>query len=70
MTIVSSVLAVNDLQDDGRRVVREIWTDDQGNQFTYDYMADVGVNPNTVMANRAADVEATSEALKVQEVAQ
>ena len=56
--IVSSVIALNNLQVDGRRVIEELHTDDQGNQYTFDYMADPDTDINAVLAQRADDLNA------------
>ena len=65
MPIVSSVIAINDLQADGRRVIREVWIDDQGNQFTFDYMADAGTDIAAKMAARSDQVLAASNAVQI-----
>lgn len=56
MTTVTGVIASDNIQRDGRRTVREIWTDDLGNQYSYDYMADVGTDVNAVMNDRMSEV--------------
>lgn len=62
MSIVSSVITQANVQIDGRTSVRELWVDDQGNEFIYDYMADVGTDLNAIMLSRTINVEAQSEA--------
>ena len=42
--IVSSVIACRTRQADGRHYVREIHTDEKGNEFIYDYIADEGAD--------------------------
>jgi hypothetical protein len=63
--IISSVIAWYNIQIDGRHSVREVHTDDQGDVFTFDYMADVGVDVNAVMAARIPQVQAESDALQL-----
>lgn len=62
MSIVSSVITQANVQIDGRTSVRELWVDDQGNEFIYDYMADVGTDLNAIMLSRTINVDAQSEA--------
>lgn len=46
-------------QVDGRYVMRETWTDNLGNQYTFDYMAPVGANVVTPKLQSAANIVAT-----------
>lgn len=52
MTTVSGVIACDNVQVDGRHSVREIWTDDLGYQYIFDYMSDIGTDVNAVMNAR------------------
>ena len=65
--IISSIIQWDNIQIDGRHSVREVHTDDVGNVFTYDYMADVGADVNAVMLARVPDVTAASDALEAQQ---
>ncbi len=38
MTSVSGIVDWSNIQTDGRYVVRETWTDDEGNTYVYNYM--------------------------------
>lgn len=60
--IVSSEISQQNVQTDGRCEVREVWTDDQGNQYVYDYMANAGTDINAVMNARQPQVLADAEA--------
>jgi hypothetical protein len=42
--IISSTIACRTRQADGRGYVREVHTDDHGNEFIYDYIADEGAD--------------------------
>lgn len=64
-SIVSSAIAFDNVQADGRRVVREVWIDDKGNEFSVDYMADQGDDINAIMAARAGEVIAEATALQL-----
>lgn len=56
VSIVSSSIVLNNVQADGRRVVREIHEDDMGNLYMYDYMADVNMDINAKMQDRIPSV--------------
>lgn len=62
---VTGVIDFDNPQIDGRRCIREIWTDDLGNQYTYDYMADAGTDINSKMNARSDQVlqEAMQQAI-------
>lgn len=55
-SIVSSVLTLNDVQQDGRRVVIETHTDDAGNQYQISYMAEADIDPDIKLAQHASDL--------------
>lgn len=57
MVIVSSQITLNNLQDDNRRVIREVHTDDQGNAYQIDYMADASMDINLNLANHATALD-------------
>lgn len=65
MANVTGSIIWNDPQIDGRHVVRELWTDDLGNEFTYDYIADVGMDINAKLAAREPQVLADAEAFQL-----
>lgn len=65
--IISSVIVWDNFQVDGRHSVREQHTDDQGNVFTFDYMADVGTDVNAVMQARLPEVLVEAEAVQAQQ---
>jgi len=54
--IVSSTLILNNLQTDGRSIIREQHVDDQGNYYYFDYIADAGFDPNIRLAARAQEL--------------
>jgi hypothetical protein len=58
MTILSSVITQDLPQDDGRRIVRETHTDDQGNVYVFDYMAEISTDINAKLTARASDLNA------------
>jgi len=43
MTSITGSISYSNIQTDGRYTVLEIWTDDQGNQYSYSYMSDANV---------------------------
>lgn len=53
MAIVSSQITSNNLEVDGRRRIDELHIDDQGAQFSFTYLADVGVDADAQLASRA-----------------
>lgn len=53
VNIVSSVIANSLLQIDGRHVMRETHTDDQGNVYHVDYVAEVGTDLNAMLTQHA-----------------
>ncbi len=54
MAIVNSVFALESVQVDGRRYVRETHTDNLGLQYVINYLAAVGANYSAIMTARAA----------------
>lgn len=54
--IVSSVIAWKNIQIDGRSEVREIYTDDQGIEYIYDYMADPKMDIDGRLMARAKEL--------------
>lgn len=56
--IVTSTYTAGDVQADGRRYVRETHTLDDGKTVDFDYLADDTIDPSTVMAARAARLNA------------
>lgn len=68
--IVSSVIEWADVQTDGRTSVREVHTDDQGKQYTQDYMANVGDDLNANLAAHAQNLEQQIENMAARQAAQ
>ncbi len=66
-SIITSIIERDLLQVDGRRTVREVHTDDQGQEYIFDYMADAGVDIPQKLANRAAELEAALNAIPEEE---
>ncbi len=62
ITITSSILERDLLQVDGRRVVREAHTDDQGQEYIFNYMADISMDVQQRLTDRAAELEAALNA--------
>ena len=62
MTIVSSVFIYANVQVDGSIVVKECHTDDQGNEYYVDYVAEVGYDINARMAQDAICIQAQIDA--------
>lgn len=59
MTILSSsIIDVNSQQVDGRRLIIERHKTFAGDEYIYSYTAEVGVDVNQVLADRAAYLEA------------
>jgi hypothetical protein len=63
--IVSSAIACKTRQADGRHYVREIHTDDKGDEFIYDFIADEGADIPAllkahvpIMLRRATEMQA------------
>ena len=56
--ILSSTFIYANVQDDGRTVVKECHTDDLGNEYYVDYVAEVGYDINARLAQDAADIQA------------
>lgn len=56
MTSVTGQITQDNIQIDGRHTVTEIWTDDLGNQYTFDYMADKDTDVTAKMNARYDDV--------------
>jgi len=54
MSIVSSTVAVEHAQIDGRRWARETHTDHLGIQHIFDYLSEVGADTAAILAARAA----------------
>lgn len=54
--ITSSIIAWQNLQVDGRKEVREVHADDQGNEYIFDYMADKDTDIDTKMQQRAIEL--------------
>lgn len=55
-SIVSSVLFIDDLQQDGRRVIIETHTDDSGKQYQISYMAEPDMDVNARLTQHANDL--------------
>lgn len=58
MQILQSTIVWNLPQVDGRSIVRELHIDDQGNQYTFDYVLDKNANVNLHLTNDAATLNA------------
>lgn len=58
MAIVSSIIDFDHAQKDGRRLVRERHTDNQGAVSIVNYVAETSANASTIMAGRVATLEA------------
>lgn len=65
-SIVSSSVVWADIQTDGRFVVRELWLDDQGNDFVFDYIAPQGADINATMTARTPQVLADAQIIQAQ----
>jgi hypothetical protein len=65
MSIVSSIIAADDLQKDGRRWIRELHTDHIGVQYLVTYLGEAVTNASAVMAARAAQINAGIEASEI-----
>lgn len=65
MASVSGVIAWDNIQVDGRHIVREIWNDDLGNEYIYDYMADIGMDVPAKMNSRTDQVLADATAYQL-----
>jgi hypothetical protein len=58
--IVSSEILWDLPQADGSRTIREEHTDDQGNVYSFDYMAETDTDVNAKLAARAAELNGSS----------
>ena len=61
MGIVSSVIAADDVQADGRRSIREHHTDDRGIVYSASYLGLSNTDANTVMLARVPEIENQAE---------
>lgn len=59
MAIISSEIAEDRAQIDGRRSIREVHTDDLGEQHVVTYLAEAGADVTLILPERAAQIDAS-----------
>jgi hypothetical protein len=57
-TVVSSAFTADPPEADGRRNLHEVYTTDDGQVFTYDWLADSTIDPQTMLAERTVVINA------------
>lgn len=54
--IIASIILVDDIQVDGRHIVRERHIDDQNNYYEFDYVAEIDTDIKAKLDLRAAQL--------------